>query len=59
MRNRKLIKVLTMALGCLMLTLTISTGLLNHSNSATSANNKVFHTDQDAPNGWINKIHII
>lgn len=51
MRNRKLIKVLTMALGCLMLTLTISTGLLNHSNSATSANNKVFHTDQDAPNG--------
>ncbi len=45
--KKKLIKTLTMALGCLMLTLTISTGVLNH--RITNTNTHVVHVDQNAP----------
>jgi len=45
--KKKLIKTLTMALGCLMLTLTISTGVLNH--STTNTNTHVIHVDQNMP----------
>mgnify|MGYP001382683280 CR=1 FL=1 len=47
MKN-KLIKTLTMALGCLMLTLTISTVVFNH--STTNTNSHVVHVDQEMPN---------
>ncbi len=47
MKN-KLIKTLAMALGGLMLTLTISMGALNH--STTNTNTHVVHVDQDMPN---------
>ncbi|WP_156946323.1 hypothetical protein [Clostridium akagii] len=47
MKN-KLIKTFAMALGCLMLTLTISTGVLN--NNTTNTNTHVVHVDQDSPN---------
>ena len=49
MKN-KLIKTLTVALGCLMLTLTISTGVLN--NNTTNTNTHVVHVDMDSPNSW-------
>ena len=51
MKN-KLIKTLTMALGCLMLTLTISTGVLNH--NTTNTNSHVVHVDMEMPHGWNN-----
>ncbi len=53
MKN-KLIKTLTMALGCLMLTLTISTGVLNKSTINTKSHVQhgihIIHVDEDSPN---------
>lgn len=47
MKN-KIIKTLTMGLSCLMLALTLSSGVLTH-NSTSVFNGNHIHVDQDSP----------
>jgi len=47
MKN-KIIKTLTMVLSCLMLTLTLSSGVLTH-NSKSGFNGNPIHVDEDSP----------
>ncbi len=47
MKSKKTIKILTTGLCCLMLTLSISTGVLNH--NVTNKITHVFHIDMDMP----------